>query len=483
VTNRLLHITFRWTKVLIWVGIASLVIGGLAIQYRIHLSNEWEERVKLPTAPSHGVGDRLIVFSPHCDDETLGCGGLIASSVANGANVRVVMLTNGDGYKFAISRAYKTIKITPTRCISFAYKRQQETLRALGILGVNKNNVTFLGYPDRGIDRLWSSYWESANLYTSQYTKANHSPHVNSYSRQAPYCGESLLTDIEKIIKTEKPTDVYVPHPCDNHPDHHAAYCFVAAAIEQLRAEGKPQNVKVHTYIVHRGDWPTPRGKNADMPLVPPYGLTREVTKWYALMMPANIIDRKSRAIDCYKTQVAVSKGFLSSFIRANEIFGDVPVRGVFPAPLGTIKIDGKVEDWTRVPPAVVDAVGDYVVAVMSRSGDVRAVYLAKDANNLYIRVDCVRHLSKRIKYIVNLRGFGASDSDDIYSIAIMLNKPALPSDTQWFARNNTLEIAVPLRKLKLDSDLFIQVQTKLMKITVDNTGWRDVEFGKTVKS
>ena len=453
------------------------MIAGLAIQYRIHLSNEWEERVRLPAAPVYGAGDRLVVFAPHCDDETLGCGGLIATSVANGARVRVVMITNGDGYRFAIGKAYKTLRVTPRRCISFAGKRQQETLNALGVLGVNKSRVTFLGYPDRGIDQLWSKYWEPDKLYTSSNTRATHSPYANSFTCRAPYCGESLLADIEKIIKAEKPTDVYVPHPCDNHPDHYATYCFVAAAIEQLRAEGDAKGVKVHTYIVHRGDWPTPKGDHPEETLAPPYGLVRAGTKWCSLALSPDVQDRKRRAICGYKTQTAVSKGFLMSFVRVNEIFGDVPVRRVFPAKPGAIKVDGNTDDWTGTPPAVVDAVGDYVVAGMSRSGDVRAVYLARDDKNLYIRVDCVRHLSKRIKYSVNLRGLGPANTDDVYSIVIRLNKAASPPGTVWSARDNTLEIAIPLRKLSFDSNLFVQVQTRFLNLTVDNTGWREVEF------
>ena len=483
VTRRLLHITFRWTRLVIWAGIASVLIAALAIQYRIHLANQWQDRVPLPAARICGAGDRVIVFAPHCDDETLGCGGMLANAVANGARVRVVLVTNGDGYRLAISRAYKTLRITPKRCIEFAGKRQQETLRALSILGVNKRQVTFLGYPDRGIDQLWSKCWQPGELYTSSNTHADHSPFANSFTRRASYCGESLLSDIEKIIKTENPTDVYVPHPCDNHPDHYATYCFVAAAVEQLHAQGRSDSTRIHTYIVHRGDWPTPKGDHPEEPLAPPHGLVGAGTKWYSLALSRDIADRKRRAIRDYRTQTAVSRGFLMSFARANEIFGDVPVRRVAEVKQSAIVVDGRPDDWSGIPPAVVDASGDYVVAGLSRSGDVRAVYLAADGKNLCIRVDCVRRLSKRIRYNINLRGLGASDSSDRYSVSIKLGKPATPLGTIWAAKNNTLEIAIPLRKLSLDRDLFVQVQTRLLNLTVDNTGWREVDFDREVES
>jgi len=476
-TKRLLHITFRWTRLVIWIGIASLMVAGLAITYRIRLANQWEDRAHLPAAPAYGKGDRIIIFAPHCDDETLGCGGLIATSVANGARVRIVLVTNGDGYKLAIGKAYKTLRITPQRCIDFAYRRQQETLRAAAVLGVGRDCVTFLGYPDRGVDQLWSRYWESDQLFTSPHTKACRSPYVNSFTPGAPYCGESLLRDLQTIIRTEKPTDIYVPHPCDNHPDHYATYCFVAAAVEQLRAEGDAKRVNIHTYIVHRGDWPTPRGDHPEQVLAPPCGLAKAGTKWCSLALPPDVEACKRRAICAYKTQIAVSKSFLMSFARANEIFGDVPVRRAISVQPGAIKVDGNIDDWARMPPAVVDAVGDYVVAGMTKSGDVRAVYLARDNNDLYIRVDCVRHVSKRIKYYVNLRGLGSADANDVYSIAVRLSMPASPRGTMWAARGNSIELAVPIRKLSFDRSLFIQVQTKLFNLTVDNTGWREVQL------
>lgn len=44
---------------------------------------------------------RLLVIAPHCDDETLGCGGIIQGVLAAGGEVMVVIMTNGDGFTFA----------------------------------------------------------------------------------------------------------------------------------------------------------------------------------------------------------------------------------------------------------------------------------------------------------------------------------------------------------------------------------------------
>ena len=481
-SRRLLHHTFRATRLLIWAAIAVVVIAVLAIQYRIRLANEWQEHVSLPPAVPHKAGDRVMVFAPHSDDETLGCGGMLATSVRNGATARVVLITNGDGFRIAVGRDFRTLHVTPIKCIDFALKRQKETIHALAALGVKKDQVTFLGYPDRGVDQLWSKYWTSDALFVSRATRSSHSPYPNSFTPHAAYCGESLLHDIEKLIKTDQPTDVYIPHPCDNHPDHYATYCFVAAAIEQLRSEGGAKGIKVHTYLVHRGDWPTPKGDHPEEPLAPPFGLAHTSTKWYSLALSPEIAEAKRRAIKDYKTQTAMERGFLMSFARANEIFGDVPVREVAQVRPTAINIDGNPDDWAGIPPVVVDAVGDYVMAGLSRGGDVRAVYLANDGEFLYVRVDCVKHLSKRARYNINLRGLGSQDADDTYSVSIRLKSAATPRGTIWAARNNNLEIAIPLRKLDHDNGLFVQVQTKLLNLTVDNTGWHEVDFDRKPK-
>lgn len=465
------------------VACAVVFVSALAIQYRIHIANEWQQYSSVPLMEAPQKGDRVMVFAPHSDDETLGCGGMIALAEKNHAHVHVALITNGDGFRFAVSRAFKTLKVTPQKCIEFAYRRQKETLRALSILGVPKSQVTFFGYPDRGIAKMWNQYWNSDTLFVSHATKSDHSPYINSYRYHAPYCGESLLNDIVRLLKQERPTDVYLPHPLDNHPDHYATYCFVTAAIEQLIAEhnGFAQKIKLHTYLVHRGDWPVPKGNYPDEPLAPPYAMSFCNTNWLSLDL-GNLAGSKRDAIKQYKTQTDVEKSFMMSFARDNEIFGSIPDRSVKAVGSGRIKIDGKLDDWQQIPPVVVDPVGDYVVAGLNKGGDVRAIYLCRDDDNLYVRVDCARRLSKRINYSINIRGISDMDTDNWLTVSIKPPRKCRPSGITWAYRNNVLEVAFSLNRLQLDEDIFIQVKTMLLKMTVDQTGWHAVEFAEETK-
>ena len=464
---------------------AVTIFIALSIQFKIHISNEWQQYAPLPSIAVPGKNKTIMVFAPHCDDETLGCGGLMAMATQNDAKVQVVLVTNGDGFRIAVGTDCKTIRVTPKKCIEFAYKRQTETLRALAILGIPARSVIFLGYPDRGIARLWDQNWDIDSLYVSHATKSSHSPYRNSFTYNAAYCGENLLSDIEQVIHQGKPTDIYIPHPSDNHSDHYATYCFVMAAIRQLEEEKDRivKKLRVHTYLVHRGDWPLPKGYNPKEPLAPPHALASGDTLWRSVELTKELAERKRLAILKYKTQTRIERNFLLSFARQNELIGDISDRKITSISEDSIIVDGNPQDWWGIPPSIVDPVGDYVIAGMRKGGDVRAIYLCGDNEFLYIRIDCVKRLSKGITYSVNLRGISEVNSNDCYNIVIKPRYRALPAGTMWAYRNNIMEIAVPLAKLNFNQGLFIQVNTKAMRMTIDQTGWHELKFNKKQKS
>ncbi|MBK6732826.1 MAG: PIG-L family deacetylase [bacterium] len=78
-----------------------------------------------------------IVFAPHQDDETLGCGGLIALKRARGVPVTVVFLTDG-----------RTSHARFLEAGELASRRRAEALAACGELGVAAVDVHFLDFRD-----------------------------------------------------------------------------------------------------------------------------------------------------------------------------------------------------------------------------------------------------------------------------------------------------------------------------------------------
>jgi LmbE family N-acetylglucosaminyl deacetylase len=81
----------------------------------------------------------LAILAPHPDDESLGCGGLIAEACAQGRPPRVFILTDGTG-SHPNSRLYPAHRLRALR--------EAETRAATAKLGLPPGHVTFLGYRD-----------------------------------------------------------------------------------------------------------------------------------------------------------------------------------------------------------------------------------------------------------------------------------------------------------------------------------------------
>ncbi|MEM7204951.1 MAG: PIG-L family deacetylase [Planctomycetota bacterium] len=81
-----------------------------------------------------------VVLAPHQDDETLGCGATIAAKRAAGARVEIVFLADGSSShaRFMDRQALAAL-------------RRREALAAAAELGVDRADVHFLDFPDRGL--------------------------------------------------------------------------------------------------------------------------------------------------------------------------------------------------------------------------------------------------------------------------------------------------------------------------------------------
>ncbi len=123
----------------------------------------------------------IMVFAPHPDDDIIACGGSMAKHLRQGNQVQVVYLTSGEAGSHKYSKE------------ELAVIRKEEARRATASLGIKQ--ISFLGMPDGYI----------------------------SYTRN------NLLT-LVNIIRSERPSLIYVPHAQEAVRDHYFTWQLVIEA-------------------------------------------------------------------------------------------------------------------------------------------------------------------------------------------------------------------------------------------------------------
>jgi LmbE family N-acetylglucosaminyl deacetylase len=276
----------------------------------------------LDVLPEPVQGDRYLIVAAHADDELLATGGLIQRALSSEADVWVVFGTNGDANRFAASIGGKRLLPRPKDFIAEGEARQREAYRVLGRLGVSREHVIFLGYPDRGLMTLASVRRDPGRPYVSPFTKASASPYGLSFRPRAPYTGTDLIRDLEAVMLQVRPTVVLTHHQKDRHGDHQALNLLVRETIRRLEQQGKLPQPLLYTYLVHARDFPRPLRYAPELPLLPPKSL-REDGRWLRFDLTSEELAVKQAAMRDYRSQLESPylRLLLNSFIRQNELF------------------------------------------------------------------------------------------------------------------------------------------------------------------
>ena len=292
-------------------GLLPLLLAALS-----HLSGA--AAAPVAALPAIDSQTSLLVVSPHPDDETLCCAGLIRRVVAAGWRAGIVWLTSGDGSELDMILIERVLRVQPAKMRDLAGRRMREARAAAGILGVPPQRQFFLGYPDGGLLTLVTDHF--ATPYYSRFTGAQRVPYADTISAGHPYTGESLERDFARVLDRIHPTLVLAPSPQDAHPDHRAAGILTLQVLSR-----RHELAAARFWIVHGGRyWPRPRGLRMQLPLAaPPRGRGLELAV-FALRPPEEA--DKLEAVRQYHTQMSVMSSFLLSFVRTNELYSAVPV-------------------------------------------------------------------------------------------------------------------------------------------------------------
>lgn len=258
--------------------IASIIVGAIVIvffSFIFPLVPAQSAERRLPDMAAATAGQKVLVYSPHPDDETIAVGGYIAQSISDGANVRIVLVTNGNYYH--------------QEAVRYA-----EFRAATSILGVPSANLVFLGFPDHG-------------LATENRAK--------------------LRAALQNQLVLFKPDIVIYPSPYDYNSDH----ATIGRVMESILANSS-SSLEKYEYVVHyKLMYPRPYGWRFDPHayLLPPTDLLKSDKRWVKFMLSPQIESLKEKALLTYRSQFRSPEldGLLHSSVRLDEVFAvpDLP--------------------------------------------------------------------------------------------------------------------------------------------------------------
>jgi len=185
----------------------------------------------------------FLVITPHPDDESLGCGGVIAQARARGHTVRLVLVTNG-------AASHPGSRSHPPSVLQRV--REGELLAAAATLGVPADCVDMLRLQDA----------------------------------RAPWRGpvfEAAASRLRDIIRTHGIATICTTWPHDPHTDHVAAFRLGRAAAESTGA----------TLLLYPV-WGWTLSARSWLPRTPIDGFRIDVSRQLAV---------KRAAIDCHRSQ------------------------------------------------------------------------------------------------------------------------------------------------------------------------------------
>jgi LmbE family N-acetylglucosaminyl deacetylase len=273
---------------------------------------------------------QLLVVVAHPDDEAIGMAGVIAAACRDGRRVVVAIATNGNAWE---SREH-------------GLRRDGESVAGLELLGVPREDIVFLGYPDGTLERLPRLRAKRTYALAGGGGDDGDFRFVRT-GRHARRTARELGRDIATLVQDAG--EVYTHVPFDGHEDH--------AAVARLVLAAAPPGIAVWGTLIHppgageclelsASRWPAPPGEppqrflpesDVEPPPSPACAENPAARSWGPLGPPDALVEvpaemqradeaanLKWQAIACHESQLElgpVSAGYLRAFVRRHEFF------------------------------------------------------------------------------------------------------------------------------------------------------------------
>jgi LmbE family N-acetylglucosaminyl deacetylase len=247
----------------------------------------------MQTYDEQNLGRSAMIFSPHPDDETLGCGGMMIRKRQMGADIKVIFMTDG-----CRSHAH----LMPAQ--ELRLRRQQEAIAATQVLGIEPQDVLFLGFTDGTLQ-------ESQAL---------------------------AVPKLINLLQQFQPQEIFIPYRAEVPADHWFTNRFVQVALQQCTV--KPLMYEYPIWFWHH--WPQveftgdrrSRLRMLKQSLLAGFG-TRFVREFQCSISIKTVLAQKRHALQQHRSQMErwmsnpdwltlgdIAKGeFLNCFFQEYEFF------------------------------------------------------------------------------------------------------------------------------------------------------------------
>lgn len=254
------------------------------------------------------TGD-VLVIAPHPDDEVIGCAGVILRTLEAKKRVTVVLLTNGDGHVALTAAVAKKEReqLTAEDFMKAGALRQGHSVTAMKRLGVPREDLIFLGYPDGGLEKMWrmdgsAAFRQMLTQKRETYGLTARDHHSATHGKPAAYLKTNVVADLAEIIRTRRPQEVFVSHDSDKHGDHRAAFWYARDALQIAKVEAR-----LLAFVVH-GE---PLSREPDLRLK---------------LSPQAYETKRAALIDHTKGTSPVHDGLVDEYLKPEELFWQFPI-------------------------------------------------------------------------------------------------------------------------------------------------------------
>jgi LmbE family N-acetylglucosaminyl deacetylase len=429
----------------------------------------------LPQLDVGSLGKRVLIVAPHPDDEGLATAGLIRREIGRKADVRVVLITAGDGSRKACEDQYGRGQVGPADFRRLGELRCAESRTAMSRLGLPPTKLIFLGYSDGSLNSLWDVNWDYDRLRLAA-NGATGSPYQFAYQKRAPYCGQNLVKNLESVIRGFRPSAIVYPDFEDIHHDHWAANAFVQYAITDIGWRSKED-----TYLVHRHDFPYPRVYNPTLGLYPPPALVGGDVTWESLGLSESDERAKTWSLGAYAIPRLVAGTFIESFARNNELFAVDPIKRAAHIGDKTPAFGGLAMHYALMSDPAYDS-----APAAGPAGDLRRVGMCIGDRKVFLALEARGVVSRGVRYGFRMRIFGRRRvdrldicvlNDRVETVRIARNSVVIASPIPLTMRGRRLWIDVPAALFAGKTTCMLSVDTAAGGKQADKTAWQRISL------